>query len=146
MRSLVLISSLLSASILFGLAQHVWAKEPITLHGSIKSFACGDNCYLTILTKDGAEVVGLCVAKECTPWNETTEISENLIGKKVVVTVGVGGVFDAEGNLRDEMTSFTSVRIDAVLTAEGNTEERVFSFDPVSGCQSLQGTNSSTRL
>ena len=112
MRSLVLISSLLSASILFGLAQHVWAKEPITLHGSIKSFECGDNCYLTILTEKGAEVVGLCVAKECTPWNENAQIPKNLIGKTVVVTVGVGGVFDEEGNLRDEMRSFTSVHIE----------------------------------
>ena len=92
--------------------QHVWAKEPITLHGSIKSFECGDNCYLTILTEKGAEVVGLCVAKECTPWNENAQIPKNLIGKKVVVTVGVGGVFDAEGNLRDEMRSFTSVHIE----------------------------------
>ena len=112
MRSLLLISSLLSASILFDLGQHVWAKEPITLHGSIKSFECGDNCYLTIVTPQGAEETGLCVARECMPWNEKAEIPQRLIGKTVIVTLGIGGVYDGEGNLRDEMRSFTSIHIE----------------------------------
>jgi hypothetical protein len=38
--------------------------------GTIKSYECGDNCYLTITTAKGEELTALCVADECVPWNE----------------------------------------------------------------------------
>ncbi len=71
------------------------AKPPApTLSGVIKSFECGDNCYLVITTDKGEEMSGLCVAKACQPWNDKVAIPKRLIGAKVTVTVGEGRQYD----------------------------------------------------
>lgn len=67
-----------------GLGASVLAKEPAKLIGTVKNFECGDNCYLTILTREGVEVSGLCVAKECMPWNKEVAILRKLLGRKVL--------------------------------------------------------------
>jgi hypothetical protein len=80
-----------------------------TIEGKIKSFGCGDNCYLTISTPYGGDIVGLCVARECGPWNFFSKIPKEYLGKKVAVTVGVGDRIDGSGDLVDRAIAFTSV-------------------------------------
>lgn len=83
----------------------------VTLTGVIKSFECGDNCYLTILTPSGDEVDGLCAAIQCEPWNQKTTIPRTLIGAHVTVDVDAGTQLDGEGNDVGSFRAFTSVRI-----------------------------------
>ena len=80
-----------------------------TASGTITGYQCGDNCYLTITSQSGEEHVGLCVAPECAAWNEVAEMPEDLIGKEVAVTLGVGTQFDAEGNNMGEMQAFEKI-------------------------------------
>ncbi len=77
--------------------------------GTIKSYECGDNCYLTIATDKGKELTALCVADECVPWNEQASMPEDMIGKKIEVTVGTGKQYDGEGNEMGEFSSFTKI-------------------------------------
>lgn len=81
------------------------------LQGRIKSFECGDNCYLTVVDARGREVTGLCVARACRPWNERTQIPRSLIGKTVQYTTGVGVQRDGAGNVMGRMTSFRTIEI-----------------------------------
>ncbi|MDQ0472644.1 hypothetical protein [Labrys wisconsinensis] len=89
----------------------VLAKDPAKIVGTIKAFQCGDNCYLTIATAAGKEIVGLCVAKTCDPWNEATEIPKNLIGRGVSVTLGKGVQLSGEGESMGSFRSFTTVKL-----------------------------------
>ena len=83
-----------------------------TVSGAIKGYECGDNCYLTIERKGGDDLTGLCSAIECDPWNEEVAIPEDMIGRKVTVTVEMGQQTDAEGNVMGEFPSFTKIAFD----------------------------------
>jgi hypothetical protein len=85
------------------------AAKDKTIEGRIKSFDCGDNCYLAIVDSKGKTIDGLCEAKACEPWNEVTEIPKALIGKKVRVTTGTGVQRDASGVVRGRMTAFKKI-------------------------------------
>lgn len=80
------------------------------LAGVIESFECGDNCYLTIVSR-GRKITGLCVAKACQPWNEAAEMPRHLVGRKVTVVQGIGKQFDGAGNEMGDFPSFTEVRV-----------------------------------
>jgi hypothetical protein len=79
------------------------------LAGQIGSFECGDNCYLTIVTDEGTDLTGLCVAPECEPWNAEVAIPEDLIGADVVVTVGTADQTDAAGTVMGSFVAFYEV-------------------------------------
>jgi hypothetical protein len=85
------------------------SPPPAVVSGVIKSFECGDNCYLIITTDKGEEVTGLCVAKACRPWNDKVAIPKRLIGAKVQVTIGEGRQLDDSGNDMGPFPAFTSV-------------------------------------
>jgi hypothetical protein len=80
-----------------------------TIEGKVKNFGCGDNCYLTISTPYGGDILGLCVAPECGPWNFFSNIPQEYLGKKVAVTVDVGDRIDGSGDFVDRAIAFTSV-------------------------------------
>lgn len=61
----------------------------VWLSGVIKTFECGDNCYLTITQSDGQEETGLCVATTCKLWWENQRMPSNFVGKPVKVKLGV---------------------------------------------------------
>ena len=78
--------------------------------GKITKFECGDNCYLIITPKHGKDIVGLCVADICAPWNAATKIPKSMIGRRVTVTIGVGKQIDGNGDVVGDFPSFTSVK------------------------------------
>jgi hypothetical protein len=78
---------------------------PKILTGVIKKFECGDNCYLTIATSGGEET-GLCEAKACVPWFENQTMPKKFIGKKVMVTTGVGKQVDGNYTVVGQTLSF----------------------------------------
>jgi hypothetical protein len=78
-----------------------------TLKGRIKGFECGDNCYLTIVDARKKEHVGLCVARECAPWNFLAEMPRAFVGVKVTVETGKGAQLDGSGAVAGRMTAFT---------------------------------------
>ncbi len=82
-----------------------------TVTAKIKSFECGDNCYLTITGADGKDVTGLCTADICKPWNDATEMPKDLIGRTISVKVGVGKQYDSAGNLMGEFPSFDNISL-----------------------------------
>lgn len=86
------------------------AQSDATLEGKIVSFDCGDNCYLTIKTKDAQEI-GLCVAPECDPWNAEAAMPKALIGKSVKATIGIGERYMDDGTLVDHALSFRTVAV-----------------------------------
>lgn len=77
--------------------------------GTIKSYECGDNCYLTIKTGLGKEITALCAADGCAAWNERAGMPKKFIGRKVTVVIGVGQQFDGSGNLMGDFPAFTKV-------------------------------------
>ena len=79
------------------------------VEGRIQKFECGDNCYLTIVDSAKRAQTGLCVARACAPWNETTEMPRKLIGAKVRAATGVGVQRDDSGNVMGKMMSFTKI-------------------------------------
>jgi hypothetical protein len=81
-----------------------------TITGTIRSFECGDNCYLTIVDRKKAEQVGLCSAPECESWNAQTVMPSRYKGKSVTVTVGQGQQVDDSGNVMGEMMAFKKIR------------------------------------
>lgn len=88
--------------------------------GVIKSYECGDNCYLTITTEKGEELTALCAADACGAWNEQAEMPADLIGRKVEVSVGSGKQYDGAGNEMGDFPSFNKVTVDgAAAPAEG---------------------------
>ena len=95
-------------AVFFALPAHAAGKR---VDGRIKSFECGDNCYLTIVTKSGKELNALCAAKACEPWNAETEIPRDLIGRKVRVTLDTGVQLDGSGNEMGSYPAFTVVKL-----------------------------------
>jgi len=83
-----------------------------TVSGTIEGYECGDNCYLTIASETGEEVVGLCAAAECMEWNAAAEMPEYLIGSNVHATVEMRPQTDAEGNVMGEFPAFTDMVFD----------------------------------
>lgn len=79
------------------------------LEGTISEYMCGDNCYLTIIDKQGEEHAGLCGAALCEKWNEAGDMPIQFKGLTVRVTVGKGYQYDGEGNVMDEMDEFKKV-------------------------------------
>jgi TPR repeat protein len=86
------------------------AQSDASVDGKIVSFDCGDNCYLTVKTKDGQEV-GLCVAPECDPWNTDSAMPEALIGKSVKAMIGIGERYMDDGSFVDHALSFRKVTL-----------------------------------
>ncbi len=80
--------------------------------GTILSFECGDNCYLTIATSGRTQLTGLCAAKACEPWNEVAEMPANLVGRPVTVTLDVGTQFDGGGNEMGPFIAFSEIAFD----------------------------------
>lgn len=80
-----------------------------TLTGSIASYECGDNCYLTIKDAQGADHIALCTAPQCDSWNEVAAMPNSFLKKKVTVTVGRAKQYDGAGTEMGEMDSFDSI-------------------------------------
>ncbi|QND58012.1 hypothetical protein [Mesorhizobium huakuii] len=107
--------SSLSASALFVVVIVLAQSAPSvakdrTMTGNIRSFECGDNCYLTIVDTKKAEQVGLCVAPECANWNERTSMPARYKGKRVTVTVGQGQQLNDAGEVMGEMMAFKKIK------------------------------------
>ena len=86
---------------------------PKEICGVIKRFACADNCYLTIETKQG-EVDGLCVAKTaCVPWFEKQLMPRKYIGRSVRVTIGEDKQYDGNYTVVGTHLSFRKIRFQA---------------------------------
>ena len=79
------------------------------IEGTISEYICGDNCYLTIVDKNGEEHGGLCGAALCEKWNEAGDMPVQFKGRAVRVTVGKGYQYDGEGNVMDEVDEFKKV-------------------------------------
>jgi hypothetical protein len=105
MRAIIAFASV-ALTVQFAIAGEMKSRA---IEGKVKSFGCGDNCYLTISTPYGGDIVGLCVAPECGPWNFFSKIPKEYLGKKVAVTVGVGDRIDGSGDFVDRAIAFTSV-------------------------------------
>ena len=80
--------------------------------GTILSFECGDNCYLTIATSERTQLTGLCVAEACDPWNEAVEMPAGLVGAPVTVTLDVGTQVDGGGNEMGPFIAFSEIAFD----------------------------------
>ena len=79
--------------------------------GTIRSYACGDNCYLTNQSKSGREITALCAAAGCAAWNERTAMPTKFIGRRVTVTIGTGTQYDGSGNFVGDFPAFTKVAV-----------------------------------
>ena len=88
------------------------SAAPEEASGTIVSYECGDNCYLTIMTKDGEEITALCAAVGCRVWNDEAAMPEELIDRGVTVTMGTGQQFDGSGNNMGDFSAFTSLVVD----------------------------------
>jgi hypothetical protein len=85
------------------------ASDSAVISGAITGYECGDNCYLTILTTDGEEIMALCVADACQPWNEVAALPPELLGAEVEVVLGTGTQTDASGNNMGDFPAFLDV-------------------------------------
>ncbi len=99
---------------LFGVTAILMAAMPAfacdeTTRAAIKSFECGDNCYLTISGSDNVEVTGLCLADMCNAWNEQAAMPDELIGRVIEVKSGIGKQYDGAGNLMGDFPSFEKI-------------------------------------
>ncbi|MDR6829019.1 hypothetical protein J2X48_002934 [Bosea sp. BE271] len=82
-----------------------------TLKGRIAEFACGDNCYLSIVNDFGKKHDGLCVAPACEAWNKAAAIPAGLKGRQVEIRVGMGSQTDVGGTGQGRMLSFREITI-----------------------------------
>lgn len=80
-----------------------------TLTGTIVSYECGDNCYLTLKDEQGTEHVALCTAPQCDSWNELAAMPASFLQKKVQVNLGRAKQYDGAGNEMGEMDAFDSI-------------------------------------
>lgn len=99
--------------------------EDAPVSGVIKSYECGDNCYLTITKDSGEELTGLCAAETCGAWNEVAEMPADMVGKKVNAMVGTGKQYDGDGNEFGEFPAFSSLEIEGAAAAETDTVKGV---------------------
>src|SRR5262245_10846051 len=65
----------------------VMADGKRTVVGTIKNYACGDFCHLTIVDARGKQHDGLCNAPLCVPWAEAGGMPRRFVGRKVRATV-----------------------------------------------------------
>jgi hypothetical protein len=79
------------------------------IEGAIKTYECGDNCYLTIVDAAGVEHTGLCVAPECDAWNKNAAMPKKFVGRRVKAATGRGDQLDADGKVMGKMLSFTKL-------------------------------------
>lgn len=79
---------------------------------TIKNYECGDNCYLILALPGESELIGLCVAEACQPWNEEATMPSELIGALVTVELGEGLQYDGAGNAMGPFLAFTAVTIE----------------------------------
>ncbi|MBV5308907.1 hypothetical protein [Chromatium okenii] len=82
------------------------AKDRV-IEGVISDYACGDNCYLTIVDAKGKERGGLCGAPLCEKFDE--DDMSKFKGRKVRVTVGRGVQKDSAGNVMGKMDLFKKI-------------------------------------
>ena len=80
-----------------------------TLTGTIVSYECGDNCYLTLKDEQGTEHVALCTAPQCDSWNELAAMPASFLQKKVQVNLGRAKQYDGAGTEMGEMDAFDSI-------------------------------------
>ena len=80
-----------------------------TLTGTIESYECGDNCYLTVKDEQGTEHVALCTAPQCDSWNEVAAMPNSFLKKKVQISFGRAKQYDGAGNEMGEMDAFDSI-------------------------------------
>ncbi len=104
--SRLLFACLFSAAGLGGSA----TAQSRSIEGNIRSYECGDNCYLTVVDKARKVHTGLCTARECQSWNNEAEMPSRYKGKRVIVTVGQGTQIDGEGNIMGKMMAFSRIR------------------------------------
>lgn len=83
--------------------------QPRTFEGTITSYDCGDNCYLTITDLQGQEQTGLCGASICELWGEDESSFSRYQGKKVRITVDKGEQINGEGEVMGEMDAFVKI-------------------------------------
>lgn len=105
MRMLLICSAALS-TLIFASAS-IAADKTVT--GKIVRYECGDNCYLVIKSKAGAEVTGLCVAKTCQPWNDLAEMPKKYVGRRVAVTLGTDQQIDGSETVVGDFLSFKKI-------------------------------------
>lgn len=96
----------LSATVVFGAG----ASAQSTISGRIKSFECGDNCYLAITTDAGKALQAMCEAPQCEPWFENQEMPARFKGKRVNLTLGKGVQRDGEGRAMGTITSIKKIQ------------------------------------
>lgn len=82
-----------------------------TVKGTIISYECGDNCYLTVQDDQGAKHIALCSASLCDGWNEVAEMPANYMKKTVQVSIGRAKQYDGSGNEMGEMDAFDSITL-----------------------------------
>lgn len=85
-------------------------KAAKIIEGTISDYACGDNCYLTIIDRKGKEHIGLCTAPVCSKWNRDVMMPDSYRGKRVRVTIGKGKQLTGAGEVVGTMDAFTSVQ------------------------------------
>jgi hypothetical protein len=87
-------------------------KPEKIINGAISGYECGDNCYLTIVDKNGVEHTGLCIASPlCDKWNQETIMPNSFNGREVKVTIGKGTQIDGAGNEMGIMDAFTRIHL-----------------------------------
>lgn len=83
-----------------------------TIQGVIDSYECGDNCYLTIIDKQGEKHTGLCGAPLCESFSDATGIPSQYKNRKVQVSVGRGLQYDGGGEtVMGEMDEFNEITL-----------------------------------
>ncbi|MCO4842435.1 MAG: hypothetical protein KC439_05945 [Yoonia sp.] len=105
MRNFLFVHTAIAALIISSAAA---AQDKLMVTGAIQQFECGDNCYLTIMTDYGEET-GLCNAPMCDLWFLEGEMPASLIGRAVVVEVGVGMRFDNAGSPMGLLIAFDEI-------------------------------------
>lgn len=105
----------LIASLFFINIAEAEAKKnaPKILVGMISGFECGDNCYLTIVDKQGKEHYALC-SDDRLCEKLMTATGDNLggyKGKKVKVTVSTGQQVDGSGTVMGTMDAFVKIQL-----------------------------------
>lgn len=86
-------------------------KAARVIEGTISNFECGDNCYLTIIDKNGKEHTGLCLASICNPWTAVQTMPPRYKGRNVRATLGKGKQYNAAGKVMGTADAFTSIQI-----------------------------------
>ena len=109
------VSAILAALILVGTMQfdaadaQPFEDDDVWISGVIKSFECGDNCWLTIARTEGEET-GLCFAKPCLSWWHENKMPSEFLEKQVQVKLGVGWKRDGEYQKNGYAIAFEEIR------------------------------------